>query len=303
VLTRRMVLWLDDRLALASLAKRNLRKAFPDHWSFLLGELALYCFVILVLTGVFLTFFFEASSREVVYQGPYEPLQGREISAAYDSVLRMSLEIRAGLVMRQIHHWTALVFVGAIVVHAMRVFFTGAFRRPRELNWLIGVTLLALAITNGFLGYSLPDDLIAGGGLRIAQSAVLSIPLVGDDLFFLLAGGEFERQRMISRMFVGHVLLVPALIIGLVTLHMALLLRQRHTQFPGGGSSERALVGFRLWPTYAAKSIGLALLVAAVLVALGGLVEIAPVWLRGGQERLWRLDEGYAEQASKTSQT
>src|SRR5581483_11561557 len=153
MVVRRAVRWLDDRLGTAGLARRALDKAFPDHWSFMLGEIAMYCFVILVMTGIFLTFFFDPSAREVTYHGSYHALRGVKMSQAYRSVVHLSFDVRAGLVMRQIHHWTALVFLAAIVAHLCRIVFTGAFRRPRELNWIIGVTMLLLAMFNGFTGY------------------------------------------------------------------------------------------------------------------------------------------------------
>src|SRR3954466_2638015 len=160
----------DDRLIVAGPLRRTLNKVFPDHWSFLLGEIALSSFIILRLSGTYLTFFFDASMREVVYDGSYAPLRGVSMSAAYDSALSLSFDVRGGLFMRQLHHWAALLFVAAIVVHLLRIFFTGAFRRPRETNWFIGVTLLILAILEGFAGYSMPDDLLSGTGLRIAAS-------------------------------------------------------------------------------------------------------------------------------------
>ncbi|MGH9002166.1 MAG: cytochrome bc1 complex cytochrome b subunit, partial [Acidimicrobiia bacterium] len=240
-----------------------------------------YCFVILLATGVFLTFFFEASAREVVYQGPYAPLRGIEMSAAYRSGLQLSFEVRAGLVMRQIHHWAALVFIAALVVHLMRVFFTGAFRRPRELNWLVGVTLLVLAIGNGFFGYSLLDDLLSGTGVRVAYSIALSVPGAGPALAFLFFGGEFPDPAIIPRFFVMHVLLIPALIVGLLSVHLGMVWRQKHTQFKGPGRREDNIIGSRLWPAYATKSLGLFLIVTAVLCALGGLAQINPVWIYG----------------------
>ncbi|HEX2025504.1 MAG TPA: cytochrome bc complex cytochrome b subunit, partial [Actinomycetota bacterium] len=280
-MVRRMVGWLDDRLEVASFARRSLRKAFPDHWSFMLGEIALYCFLILVLTGVFLTFFFAASGREVTYDGSYEPLRGEQMSAAFESVLRISFDVRAGMVMRQIHHWAALVMVGAIILHVIRVFFTGAFRRPREINWVVGVVLLLLAMGAGFTGYSLPDDLLSGTGLRIAYSVLLSAPLVGTWAAFLVFGGEFPAPEIIGRLHVIHIMIVPALITGVLSLHLAVLWRQKHTQFPGPGRTEHNVVGSPLWPTYAAKGAGLAFVVFGVLALLGGLVQINPVWLYG----------------------
>lgn len=280
-MVRRFVAWIDDRLGTSSFVRQTLNKVFPDHWSFLLGEIALYCFIVLVLTGVFLSLFYDASTNEVVYRGSYDPLQGVEVSEAYESVLKISFDVRAGLVMRQIHHWAALVFVAVIVVHLCRIFFTGAFRRPREINWVIGVTLLVLAIFNGFTGYSLPDDLLSGTGLRIAYSVALSIPLVGTWIAFLVFGGEFPADEIMGRLFVTHVMIVPALLAVLITAHLAIIWRQKHTQFPGPGRREDNVVGPRLWPTYAAKSIGLFFGVFAILAALGGLVQINPVWLYG----------------------
>jgi ubiquinol-cytochrome c reductase cytochrome b subunit len=278
---RRLVRWLDDRLGTARVARAALNKAFPDHWSFMLGELALYCFMVLVITGIFLCFFYDPSAEKVTYHGHYAALHGVAMSQAYRSVVRLSFDVRAGIVMRQIHHWAALVFVAAIVAHLCRIFFTGAFRRPRELNWLVGVTLLVFALFNGFTGYSLPDDLLSGTGLRIAYSILLSIPVVGEWLAFLVFGGEFPANDIISRLFVIHVLLVPAAITALLSVHLLVLWRQKHTQFAGPGRTERNVVGSRLWPTYAAKSLGLFFLVAAALAALGGLAQINPIWLYG----------------------
>jgi len=273
--------WVDERIGAAHFARTALDKIFPDHWSFMLGEIAMYCFVVLVLTGIYLTFFFQASPQDVVYHGSYGPLKGVHMSAAYQSTIRLSFDIRAGLVFRQIHHWAALLFVAAIVTHLCRIFFTGAFRRPRELNWIVGVSLLLLAIANGFTGYSLPDDLLSGTGLRIAYSIVLSIPFVGTWLAFLFFGGEFPAQALEPRLFILHVLLVPAVIVALLTAHLAILWRQKHTQFTGPGRTERNVVGSFLYPTYTLRSIGLFAAVAALLCALGGLAQINPVWLYG----------------------
>ena len=273
--------WFDDRLGASRFAKTTLNKIFPDHWSFLLGEFALYSFVIIVLTGIFLTFFFEASTEEVIYEGSYAPLRGEAMSAAFRSTLDLSFDVRAGLVMRQIHHWAALVFLAAIIAHLCRVFFTGAFRRPRELNWMVGVTLLLLAVLNGFTGYSLPDDLLSGTGLRIFYSIFLAVPLIGTWVAFLLFGGEFPAHDIIGRLFVMHVLLVPAAIVGLIVAHMGIMWRQKHTHFPGRGRTDGNVAGIRLWPTYVVKTSGVFVLVTAVLAGMGGLIQINPVWLYG----------------------
>ena len=281
MIVERLVRGIDDRLDGTSFLKRNLKKVFPDHWSFMLGEIALYAFVLLVLTGIFLTFFFVASPQEVTYSGPYEPMQGQTVSAAYDSVLRITFEVRAGLVMRQTHHWSALLFMAAAVAHLLRVFFTGAFRRPRELSWIVGVLLLVTGIGAGFTGYSLPDDLLSGSGLRIIYSAVLSIPFVGSWLAFLFFGGEFPSPELLSRLFVLHVLLIPLGIMALLGAHLGMVWHQTHTQFPAVGRSEDTVTGTPVWPKFALKSIGLALVTWGVATLLGGLVQINPVWLYG----------------------
>jgi ubiquinol-cytochrome c reductase cytochrome b subunit len=277
----RIVGWLDERTGVAEVARTLLRKVFPDHWSFLLGEIALFCYVVLVATGIYLTFFFAADTGPVTYEGSYVPLQGAEVSAAFDSVMRLSFEVRAGLLMRQVHHWAALVFVAAIVVHVSRVFFTGAFRRPREINWLIGVSLLLMALAAGFTGYSLPDDLLSGTGLRILYSVAFSIPFIGPWAAYLVFGGEFPPSEMIGRLYAFHIMLLPLLMIGTITVHLAILFLQKHTQFPGGKATEANVIGRHFWPGQAFRSLGLLFVTAAVLALLGGLVQINPVWVYG----------------------
>ncbi|MSY55344.1 MAG: ubiquinol-cytochrome c reductase cytochrome b subunit, partial [Actinobacteria bacterium] len=201
--------YLDERTGAAKWLKKNLTKVFPDHWSFMLGEIALYSFIILLLSGVFLTFWFDPSQREVLYEGTYQPLSGLKMSAAYVSTLHISFDIRGGLLMRQIHHWAALLFMTAIVAHLLRVFFTGAYRKPREFNWIIGVGLLTLGIVEGFLGYSLPDDLLSGTGIRIAEAIIQAMPVIGSYLAFFAFGGAFPGDTFIPRIFTVHVLLLP----------------------------------------------------------------------------------------------
>ena len=281
---RGIVRWVDNRVGTTKFTRKSLNKVFPDHWSFMLGEVALYCFVVLVTTGTYLTFFFHASPEHVVYTGSYAPLSGVQVSEAYRSALHVSFDVPYGLLIRQIHHWAALLFIASIVVHLCRVFFTGAFRRPRELNWYIGLTLLLLSIVNGFAGYSLPDDLLSGTGLRIAYSVMLSVPVVGTRLAFLVFGGEFPASDITSRLYIVHVFIVPGIIIAMLSAHLAIVWRQKHTQFPGAGRTEGNVVGSQLWPTYALRSVGLFFVVVAVLSALGGLFQINPIWLYGPYE-------------------
>jgi ubiquinol-cytochrome c reductase cytochrome b subunit len=273
--------YLDQRLGIAGAAKKNLRKIFPDHWSFMLGEIALYTFIILLLSGTFLTFFFTPSMNEVTYNGSYAPLDGIKMSEAYASTLNISFDVRGGLLMRQIHHWAALVFVMAVTIHMLRVFFTGAFRKPRELNWLIGFGLFTMALAEGFCGYSLPDDLLSGTGLRIMQGLVLSIPIVGTYISFFLFGGQFPGNDVVTRLFTIHILLVPGIILGLITAHLFLVFYQKHTQWAGPGRNEQNVVGLPLMPVYMAKAGGFFFLVFGVIAFLGGMVSINPIWTYG----------------------
>ncbi|RPF32768.1 cytochrome bc complex cytochrome b subunit [Streptomyces sp. TLI_185] len=273
--------WADGRLGLYGLAKANMRKVFPDHWSFMLGEVCLYSFLILILTGIYLTLFFEPSGVEVIYHGSYVPLNGVPMTRAYESTLDISFDVRGGLLIRQIHHWAALVFVTGMLVHMMRVFFTGAFRKPRELNWLFGWTLLFLGIITGLTGYSLPDDLLSGTGIRFADGAILSVPIVGTYLSFFLFGGEFPGHDIISRLFPVHVLLLPGIMLGLVVAHLILVFYHKHTQYPGPGRDQKTVVGMPFLPVYMAKAGGFFFLVFGVLAFMGGIASINPVWAFG----------------------
>ncbi|MEU8244778.1 ubiquinol-cytochrome c reductase cytochrome b subunit [Nonomuraea sp. NPDC048916] len=273
--------FLDDRLGAGRFLNRNLRKIFPDHWSFLLGEVALYSFVILLLTGTFLTFWFKPSMGHVVYDGVYAPLRGVEMSQAYASTLEITFEVRGGLLIRQIHHWSALLFIGGMMIHALRVFFTGAYRKPRELTWVIGVTMLALALLEGLTGYSLPDDLLSGAGLRVTEGVLMSLPLVGTYLTFFLFGGEYPGEDVISRFYALHILLIPGTLLALISAHLVLMWVQKHTQMPGKDRTRTNVVGAPLYPSFMAKTGAFFLFTLAAVVGMGTFAQINPVWLYG----------------------
>jgi len=275
------VAWMDERTGLAGLAKKQLRKVFPDHWSFMLGEIALWSFVILLLTGVFLSLWFKPSMTEVEYMGSYASLRGLPMSEAYASTLELSFDVRGGLLMRQMHHWSANLFLASMMIHMLRVFFTGAFRKPREMNWLIGLSLLMLGIVEGFAGYSLPDDLLSGIGLRIAEGIMLSIPVVGTYISFFAFGGEFPGTDFIPRLYTVHVLLIPGILLGLIAAHMLLLVYHKHTQWPGPGRTNDNVVGYPLLPVYMAKAGGFFFIVFGVTALMGGLMQINPIWSYG----------------------
>ena len=273
--------YVDQRLGIAQFMKRSLNKVFPDHWSFMLGEIALYSFIVLLLSGTYLTLWFKPSMTEVIYAGSYLPLDGIKMSESFASTLDISFDVRGGLLMRQIHHWAALFFMVAITVHLLRVFFTGAFRKPREFNWAIGAGLLTLGILEGFAGYSLPDDLLSGTGLRIAEGIVLSIPIVGTWAQFLLFGGEFPGVDFIPRLYTVHVLLIPGIFLALISAHLMMVWHQKHTQYPGPGRTEKNVVGFPLLPVYMAKAGGFFFIVFGVTTLMAGLVTINPIWAFG----------------------
>jgi ubiquinol-cytochrome c reductase cytochrome b subunit len=272
---------LDERFGSANFVKRSARKVFPDHWSFMLGEIALYSFLILLLTGVFLTLWFTPSQNEVVYDGSYVPLHGLKMSEAYASTLKISFDVRGGLIIRQIHHWAALIFVASMIVHMCRVFFTGAFRKPRETNWIIGFIMITLSFIEGLAGYSLPDDLLSGAGLRITEGVLLSLPVVGTYLTFFLFGGQFPGEDIIPRLYTAHVLLIPGVFLALITVHLILVWYQKHTQYPLPGRTEKNAVGYPFFPVYTAKAGGFFFITFGVTTLLSAFVAINQVWLFG----------------------
>lgn len=281
MIVRRAVRFLDDRLGSAAFMRAALLKVFPDHWSFMLGEICVYAFIVLLLTGTYLAFFFNDSSAPTIYRGRYASLDGRWVPESYASVLALSLSTPVGLFIRQMHHWAALVFTGAIIFHMMRIFFTGAFRKPREMNWTLGVLLFLLAMAEGFLGYSLPGDLLSGAGLRIAYSVAESIPVVGTWVALGFFGGPFPNPQITQRLYISHVWIVPLLIAGAIALHLGMVWRQHHTQFGGPRRTEQNVVGSHLWPHYTIKSLALMSATFAVVALLGGFVTINPIWIYG----------------------
>jgi ubiquinol-cytochrome c reductase cytochrome b subunit len=270
---------MDQRYRLAKGLRHQLNKVFPTHWSFLLGEIALYSFIVLIASGVYLTLFFDPSMTEVTYHGPFTNLQGVEMSRAFETTLNISFDVRGGLFVRQLHHWAALIFVAAMMVHMFRIFFTGAFRRPREANWIIGGLLLILGMFEGFFGYSLPDDLLSGTGVRATLSGiVLSVPVIGTWLHWALFGGEFPGTEIVPRMYTLHILLLPGIMLALIGAHLALVWYQKHTQFPGVRRKETNVVGVRIMPVFALKGGAFFAIVTGFMALLAGVFQINPIW-------------------------
>jgi len=273
--------YVDERFKLSGWIRDYGRKIFPDHWSFMLGEVALYSLIVVLISGTFLTFFFQASMVEVVYEGSYVPLKGIHMSAAMASTLDISFDVRGGLLIRQIHHWAALLFIASIGLHMLRVFFTGAFRKPREINWLLGFTLFILAMAEGFTGYSLPDDLLSGNGLRIIDGMVKGVPIVGTWISYLLFGGEFPGTSVIGMFYSLHILLLPAILIAIVGVHVIMVFVNKHTQYAGPGRTNDNVVGVPVMPVFAAKAGGFFFIVFGVIVLVAANVTINPIWNYG----------------------
>ncbi|WP_097323289.1 cytochrome bc1 complex cytochrome b subunit [Paractinoplanes atraurantiacus] len=271
----------EKRYKVATPLRSLMNRVFPDHWSFLLGEIAIFSFAVLLITGVYLTVFFEPSMQQVTYDGSYAALRGTDVSRAYESVLDISFEVRGGLFVRQMHHWAALLFMAALILDLLRKFFTGAFRKPREANWVIGVVLFVLGFLEGWSGYGLPDDGLSGTGLRIADGVMLSIPVAGTWISASLFGGEYPGTVIIDRLNVLHSFLLPAVVLAVTALSALLSLRQRPAQFPGPLRTEKNVVGERFFPRPLMKRGGLFFVVFGVVALIAGLLQINPVWLYG----------------------
>jgi ubiquinol-cytochrome c reductase cytochrome b subunit len=254
-------------------------RAVPTHWSFMFAEVALYSFLIVLVTGVFLVFFYDPSSTVVSYDGAYAPLSGIDMSRALDSTLHISFDVRGGLLIRQAHHWASLLLLAAIGMHLLSMFFTGAFRKPRRLNWVIVFAVFILSLVGGLTGYALPDDLLAGTGLRIVNGIILGIPVAGTWLSFLIFGGEFPGN-VVATFYPVH-LIVSLLIMALIGAYVQRLIAHRPAQFAGPGRTNDNIVGVPLLPRYALMTGGLLVFVFALITVIAATVTINPIWNYG----------------------
>src|SRR5689334_15291719 len=222
---------------------RNLRaRVFPDHWSLLFAQIAFYSFVVVTLTGLVLMVPYQPSAQHVVYDGRYAPLHGVQMSRALDSTMAISFEMRGGLLIRQMHHWGALIMVAAILLHLLRLFFTAAFRRPRRLNWLVVFGLLIITLGACLTGTSLPDDMASGTSLAVLDGVLQATPFVGTQLSALLFGGDFPGD-VIARFYPLHIIVLPALLVVLFVVSGILSLKNKPAQFAGPGRTEDNVVG------------------------------------------------------------
>ncbi|WP_431278690.1 cytochrome bc1 complex cytochrome b subunit [Leifsonia poae] len=264
----------------SALAGELEQRRVPIHWTNMFGVVSMACIVVIFVTGVFLMFFYSPSSTLVVYNGGYTPLVGATMSKAMRSTLRISFEVDGGLLLRQAHHWAALLLPASLILQLLTTFFTGAFRRPRRLGWVLLFLILIVALVGGWSGYALPDDMLSGTGLRIVEGIVLGIPVVGTWLSMLLFGGEFPGE-IIEHLYPIHVVIVPALLIGLLVLRIRASYVQKPAQLPGPGRTENNVVGVPILPNAAVRAGGLFLLVTGLLFLVAATVTISPIWLFG----------------------
>ena len=241
-----------------ALLLRLYRRSRADRWSSLFGQVAVYSFVVTAITGVFLLFYYKPSMSQVSYHGSYRKLDGVQMSQAYRSTLDISFDVRGGLLMRQLHHWAALLFIAAVCAHLLRLYFTGGFRRPRWLNWLIWVTLLVLGMVAGLSGTILPDDMLSSGSLGVLEGVTLSVPVIGTHLMLWIFGGDFPGHAIIPRAYWLHVAVLPAVMIALLA-----LLRRRGK------------------PVITPVSVAMFWFTCATLALLGTFAQVNPVWLVG----------------------
>ncbi|WP_458189612.1 cytochrome b [Haladaptatus sp. NG-WS-4] len=275
--------WFDSRFDLDP-AKSFLGKAFPAEDSFLLGEVALFCFFVLVLTGTFLGFFFEPSTSEVAYEGSVKQYQGQELPESFVSVLHITYDVPFGMLLRRMHHWAAHLFIASMSLHMLRVFFTGAYRNPREPNWVVGTGLALTSMFAAYTGYALPFDEFASTATGIGYNLALSVPLVGETMAKLVFGGQFPSSATIPRFYFLHVFLLPVVIGGLIAVHMTILIRQKHTEKARESDvagaqrvakdDDSVVVGLPAFPNQAAVSAVVFFLTLATLSLLAGFLPV-----------------------------
>ena len=236
-----------------------LRRDPEDRWAAAFGRIAVYSFIVALISGVLLLPFFRPSMATVVYHGSYSKLDGATMSHAYQSVLAISFDVRGGLLIRQVHHWSADLFVAAAILRLLRAFFRGRFSGRGRPDWLIWVALLPVGMLAAYTGTILPDDMLSGGSLSVITGVLLSLPLVGTHLVFWIFGGAPPGHQITGRDYWVHILVLPALAGALL------------------------LASFRPSPRWPRRMRPDPLLpfTCAVLALLGTIAQINPVWLIG----------------------
>ncbi len=266
--------WLEERLGLERFRDKYLGKPFPEHSTFFLGEIALFCFVVLVGTGLYLALFYEPSAASITGG------EGGPMPAAYASVVAIDGHPFGALV-RRMHHWAAQLMIASIVLHLLRVYFTASYRRPREVNWLLGLVLLAATIGTSFAGYLLPYDQFSVTATAIGYGIARSVPWIGPALADYGFAGQFPSPSSVPRFFAYHVVWAPLLLSALIALHLVILLKQKHTE-PASAregrrpEDERLIEGVPLWPHQTSLMAVLVLVVIAVTALLSAFLPVHP---------------------------
>ena len=258
------------------------RRAVPNRWAHTFGVISMAAMLVLLVTGLYLMYFYDASSEYVTYDGSYAPLRGADVSLAYASTLHLSLEVRGGLLARQAHHWSALVLPASLMLQLFSTFVTGAFRKPRRSMWLLLFATFVLALAAGVTGYAMPDDSLSGTGLRIMNGMMLGIPVIGAPLALFLFGGEFPG-RVLENFYPLHVFVLPGLIAAVVALRLRLAYRRGPLLAARSRDDSEPMTAPALGATVA-RSGGLFFIAAGVLVIMGGTMTVAPIWLYGPAE-------------------
>ena len=266
--------WFDERLETGKFRDKFLTKTFPTHPTFLLGEMALFSFITLVLTGIFLGFLYEPSTTMV-------SLFGAMVPSAYASVVRIDL-LPMGMIIRRIHHWSAMLMIASALAHLMRIYFTSAYRRPREINWFVGLGLWGITMFAAFTGYLLPYSQFSVTATSIAYYIAKSVPWIGDWISRLLFAGDFPSDGTVPRFFFMHVMLIPAALAGLVALHMLILVKQKHTEPRSNmkrkeSEGGRRLIGIPIWPEQSIISISFYFFLLFVVVLIATYIPLNPI--------------------------
>ena len=270
--------WLEERLHISRLNDKFLRKAFPVHHSFFLGEITLFSLIILILTGVILALSYEPSNSLVTNSfDPGTAAKPNLIPAAFHSALKINA-MPFGDMLRRIHHWTANIMVAAAVIHMMRIYFTGAFKKPREINWWIGMMLLIFSALTAVTGYILPYDNYAYNTVKVVYGIVASIPWVGQWVAQAAFAGAFPGEGIIPRIYGYHIMLLPAILIALTAAHMVIMIKQKHTQPQYAKRiAYKKIVGVPLMTQQTPIMLLLALVFAGIIVLFSAFIPVHPV--------------------------
>ena len=248
-------LWLQERLPVSGGQLSELtNEPVPHHlkhWWFALGGTPAYLFVVQIVTGILLAFYYQASSQ-----------------TAYESVRYITEEAAFGWYIRGVHKWAATLMIAAVVLHQMRVFFTGAYRRPRELNWLVGMALLLCTLGTGFTGYSLVFEQLSFWGATVGANIADTVPLVGGVAKSMMLGGDTYNARTLSRFFILHAAVLPVMIILLVVVHIVLIRLHGVTEFQFAGESEDTPRTFNFFPDHLYTELIIGLVLMILLSAL-----------------------------------